>query len=207
MTVTATSPAMARSKSKTRSNSGAGHGSQRRLVEPLYFGADAARALIAKADSSVMSFPLSLLWIVMRDTPSRAATCVGVPMDTRSFLYSRDVMLSDDGCCLLVQRTLIKVLIGSVIRALNVKPDAVSRLIHGAKLHAGVNGLNSFLHPLEGSGGNGFCRGGDKCSGHVLVWLGVGRFQWQRGECKIFLRSRQELSVKSFYAPFLRLNS
>jgi hypothetical protein len=41
---------------------------------------------------------------------------------------------------------------------------------------------------------------------HFLGWFGVGRFQWRRGERKIFLHPTQELSVKSFYAPFLRLN-
>jgi hypothetical protein len=48
---------------------------------------------MASAASAVMGLPLSRLWIVMRDTPSMAATCVGVPIDSRMVLYSAAVIL------------------------------------------------------------------------------------------------------------------
>jgi hypothetical protein len=51
-----------------------------------------------------------------------------------------------------------------------------------------------------------FLFGGSNEVVHFFGWFGVGRFQWRRGERKIFLHPTQELSVKSFYAPFLRLN-
>jgi hypothetical protein len=41
---------------------------------------------------------------------------------------------------------------------------------------------------------------------HSVVWFGVGRSQWRQGESKAALHQMQELSVKSFYATFLRLN-
>lgn len=60
----------------------------RALLGCSYLGADAASARMASAASCVMSLPVSRLWIVIRDTPRMAATCVGVPIDFRSLLYS-----------------------------------------------------------------------------------------------------------------------
>lgn len=77
-----------------------------------------------------------------------------------------------------------------------------------------VNGAAPLKHAIweiaeDGAfveGGECFADGFD--GGHGLGWfgVGVGRFQWRRGEGKAALHQRQELSVKYFYTPFLRLN-
>lgn len=73
---------------KTTLDNAAYGGRLLRLVEPLYLGFDAASARIASAASSVINFPFSRLWIVMRETPRSLATSVGVPMRSLIALYS-----------------------------------------------------------------------------------------------------------------------
>ena len=170
----------------------AGWGCNPRLVEPLYFGLDAASARIARAASSVMSFPLSRLWIVIRETPSRAATCVGVPMDSRIALYSLGLISGFGG---------------------DLPQIAVSCFDGCGKLTAedkSISGLLVSLEELHGPAVEScFADVFDSvlCGVHLDWWFGVGRSHWRRGERKTILPSRQELSVKSFYAPFLRHNA
>jgi hypothetical protein len=212
MTDTATPMHAETPKQKTRSNRGAGHGSQRRLVDPLYLGLDAASVRIASAASSVISFPLSRLWIVIRDTPSRAATCVGVPMDLRIVLYSLAVILNLNGDVIDLANFVLWCISvdlvngGGISGFMGAMAGAfMGALFRGPCINGAVDVGN--VRALELGGLDSGNELGECWSGHCRVWFGVGRSQRRRGERKIFLRSLQELSVKSFYAPFIRLNA
>lgn len=174
------------------------------LLSLFYLTRDAASARIASAASSVMSFPLSRLWIVIRETPSMAATCVGVPMDSRISLYSLAVMLgagkfhlrADAGAFDFTEQLRA----GLASRRAGREIPVVNVATHGRKLLE----TPCSVFVLFGLGNGAVCKW---LGSHCLGWFGVDRSQWRRGERKIFLRVMQELSVKSFYTPFLRLNA
>jgi len=225
MTVAATPPRLARPNEKPAPNSERGMVGNDVLLSLFYLAWDAANDLIASAASSVIGLPTSRLWMVIRDTPRSLATCVGVPMDSRSLRYSAAVISDsefvgsgDDGSNFKgnAKGTFSGGDGGADIRNRDVAMKVAGRFATVEHAVAVLPGLErsvcvevgSALCDLNGDAGGdvGFVVSG-KCSGcHGSGWFGVGRFQWRRGERKIDLRATQELSVKYFYAPFLRLN-
>ena len=151
-------------------------------------------ATMASAASSVIGFPLSRLWIVMRETPRSLATSVGVPMASLIALYSAAVMLASVGWS--------KGLDGANELAVLVNLDDL-RLERAGGFDE-VVGLGFGF--LDGSGGECGAVETDFVGVHGGGCFGVGRAQWRRGERKIDLLAPQELSVKYFYAPFRPAN-
>lgn len=184
-----------------------------------------ASATMASAASSVIGFPFSRLWIVMRETPRSLATSVGVPMASLIALYSVAVMLakaagasdlggefSGDGATGFGSRP---------VRTEAILPDE-SHLIHlpfWKRVQAFVKFAN-WIRLEEPDSATGLDFGGKSGAGgvaggsgfglvgrHGLGWFGVGRSQWRREERKIDLRAPQELYVKYFYTPFRPANA
>ena len=198
-------------------------------------------ATMASAASSVIGFPLSRLWMVMRETPRSLATSVGVPIDSRIALYSAAVMLVGAlSFCLRVDGAK-----NSTLFSAAKEHGLLPAIGHHGLLDAGAKAGQRLVNEVGeiksfGLGSNhvaGWLRGdtvvlqdgvplGQRAkwevdgfslvvlSGrdadvrcHGLVWFGVRRSQWRRGERKIDLRTLQELSVNYFYAPFRSANT
>lgn len=163
---------------------------------------------MASAASSVMDFPFSRLWIVIRDTPSRAATCDGVPMASLIALYSLAVISG----FFLGGDVFVELRNGHTPCVEVVDGHAAGLVVTGHTACVGDGAAGDELGIREVAkdgilieGGKGFADGFD--GGHGLGWFGVDRSQWRRGERKIDLRATQELSVKFFYAPFHPANA
>lgn len=192
MTVTAAPPRASRNNEKPAPNSERVMVGNDVLLSLFYFRADAASARMASAASSVMSFPLSRLWIVMREIPKSLATSVGVPIDSRSALYSMALILSCGG-------DLPQIAVGCFdgCGKLTAEDERISGLLVSDEELHGATVQSCFADVFDSV----------LCGVHLDWWFGVGRSHWRRGERKTILPSRQELSVKSFYAPFLRHNA
>jgi hypothetical protein len=192
MTDTATLPRPGTLKQKTRSNCGAGHGSQRRLVEPLYLVAGLSVRIARDASSVIGVRPASRALMVARVTPSRAASpaCVR-PSRSRVSLYwvaSISLPFGDwlhgivDGHHETVGKFDFGLLVGKLANFGGLFGDV---LLKDEVILDEVGDLSG---------------GGDvlQCLHGFVVSFGVGVTQWQREEGKTLLHKPQEKKVNIF---------